>query len=60
MGRVERRRMGLDNDVYCVTDLVSIRLCVGFRDPFFYESKREKGGQTRIRLKQPSSGVDVS
>ena len=44
VGGFERRRMGLDNDVYWVTNLVGNGLCVGLIHAFFHESKREKDG----------------
>lgn len=47
MGGFEWRRMGLDNDVYYVTNLVGTRLCVRLlMDASLDESKREKGRRT--------------
>ena len=46
MGGFEWRRMGFDNDVYYVTNLVGTRLCVRLlMDASLDESKGE-GGQT--------------
>ena len=46
MGGFEWRRMGFDNDVSCVTNLVVPRLCVRMlMDASLDESKREKGGR---------------